>query len=346
MNEIIGIKPVIAKIVYHDLVSGEIIYSGELPGDSVAGEPEDRFGNLVIVKTFVKMPDRAYGKDEFYFRVNAVQGCMKFTESRHDIIDLHELPLKIIGWQFMTVCNDFARFFIDINYGCSQSEDNPFILAEEIGASIKLFRFDSISEKKLLVLVEKLNNDPLVHGIIVQRPFPDNIDRDKVSILINPEKDVDGFSARSNFDPPVALAVLEILKSIGIEKLDNKKIAVIGKGETAGGPIIKLLNKHGVKPEIIDSQTKNPNELISSAEIIISAVGKENIINKSLLNSSQTLIGVGLFAKNGKLKGDYDEDIVSGKVKYFTPTPGGVGPVNVACLMQNLINASYNLSHS
>ncbi len=212
--------------------------------------------------------------------------------------------------------------------------------ADEIGARIDLFHFPSITQTALISLINKLNADPAIHGIIVQRPLPQNINRDKIALAIAPDKDIDGFGLGSNFDPPVALAVVEILKSIGISDLKNKKITVLGKGETAGGPIINLLKKHGFNLEIIDSQTKNADEILKNSDIIISAVGKENVIKPNLLNKNQILIGVGLFSIDGKLKGDYDEAEVESKVKYFTPTIGGVGPVNVTFLMSNLVYAA------
>jgi len=212
--------------------------------------------------------------------------------------------------------------------------------ADEIGIEIKLFAFESISEDELVKKIEELNVDPKINGIIVQRPLPDNIDKEVISRIIKPEKDVDGFSDESSFDAPVALAVIEILKSIGISDLNSKKIAVIGKGETAGLPVIKMLDKMELNFEIIDSKTENKDELIKKADIIISAVGKEYIITPDVLNKNQILIGIGLFATNGKLKGDYETSEIENKVKYFTPTIGGVGPVNVSFLMKNLVQAA------
>lgn len=212
--------------------------------------------------------------------------------------------------------------------------------ADEVGIKIKLFHFESTSQDALLELIEKLNNDPKIHGIIVQRPLPEDFDRNKIANAVNPSKDVDGFNPNSPYDAPVAQAVFEILKNIGFTNLKNKQITVIGKGETAGGPIIKMLSKLKTPPIVIDRQTKDPKDLIESADIVICAVGKENTVKPEFLNSNQTLIGVGLSSRDGKLKGDYDESKIENRVKYFTPTPGGVGPVNVACLMQNLVKAA------
>lgn len=214
--------------------------------------------------------------------------------------------------------------------------------ADEIGAQIKLFHFESTSEEELLNLIDKLNADVSIHGIIVQRPLPAEFNREKISLAINPEKDVDGFNPQSSFDAPVAEAVIEILKSIGQTNLSNKKIVVLGKGETAGKPIINLLDKMELDFKVIDRSTENPDEEIRSADIIISAVGKEGVIKPEDLSSNQILIGVGLFPMDGKLKGDYEEAEVENKVAYFTPTLGGVGPINVACLLGNLISATEN----
>jgi methylenetetrahydrofolate dehydrogenase (NADP+) / methenyltetrahydrofolate cyclohydrolase len=212
--------------------------------------------------------------------------------------------------------------------------------ASEIGAEIKLFHFETIALVNLIELINKLNKDKKIHGIIVQRPMPQEIDRDRISHAIDPKKDVDGFNPKSSFDAPVAKAVIEILKIIEITYLDDYKITVIGKGETAGGPIIKYLLKLGAHPLIVDKQSKNPEELIKNSDIIISASGQQ-LIKPEILNKNQILIGVGLYLKDGKLKGDYEISEVENKVKYFTPTIGGVGPVNVAFLMSNLVRSAW-----
>lgn len=214
--------------------------------------------------------------------------------------------------------------------------------ADEIGVEINLHKFDSITERELVGLIEDLNNDSKIHGIIVQRPLPKTINNDVIIRIINPDKDVDGYSEGSKFDAPVALAVIEILKSVDIENLNDQKIVVIGKGETAGGPIIKILDKKELIFEVIDSKSDNPINIIKNSDIVISAVGKENIVKPKYLNKNQILIGVGLTLENGKLIGDYVEDKIKDKVKFYTPRIGGVGPVNVALLMKNLITATKN----
>lgn len=217
------------------------------------------------------------------------------------------------------------------------------IRADEIGAKTELFKFSDLSEEKLIQVITKLNADKNIHGIIVQRPLPIDIDRDKIAELINPDKDVDGFNSKSEFNAPVALAVWEILNSLPAIELKSKKIAVVGKGETAGKPIIKLLNKEGISPVVIGHQTEHPNTLIKTSDIVITAVGKSGVIKPEYLNKKQVLIGVGLHMdENGKLKGDFNDSEIENKVAYYSPTLGGVGPVNVSFLMKNLVTSTVN----
>jgi len=132
-------------------------------------------------------------------------------------------------------------------------------------------------------LVRKLDKDPRVHGIILQRPAPKTIDIEKLEELISPQKEVDGFGSHPSYPVPVAQAVLIILekahelsneKSPFEEWLKSKKIVVLGKGETAGKPIINLLKKQGIEPDVIDSKTENKEELIKKADILVPAIGK------------------------------------------------------------------------
>ncbi len=222
---------------------------------------------------------------------------------------------------------------------------------EQIGVNITVDKENpKITTNALVEKIEALNNNNSVHGIIVQRPMPKHLDEEIISLAINPKKDVDGFHTGSNFGTPVALAVLEILEQIQKtenekqkfeEWLKTKRIAVLGKGITAGGPIIKALRKIGVEPQIISSRTEYPNEILKRSDIIISAVGKPNIVDDLIIKNGAILIGVGMHKEeDGKFHGDFDEEEVKDIAGIYTPTPGGVGPVNVAMLLKNLIEAA------
>lgn len=216
------------------------------------------------------------------------------------------------------------------------------IAAEKIGAKLTLDQLPSDAPATHLVsLIQKYNSDPTVHGLIIQRPLPKSstIDR-KILLTVHPQKDVDGFVPNSPFAAPVADAVFEILDQIHAP-LKNKTMVIIGRGETAGTPIARLCMKKGLAPAIIHSHTTNPDEMLKNADIIISCVGKHRIVRKDCLKPGVILIGVGMHREeDGKLHGDYEESEIESVASYYTPTPGGVGPVNVACLMKNLVSAA------
>lgn len=240
-------------------------------------------------------------------------------------------------------------------------------LAEKLGINSKLYTIENPDSKKLLKLLEILNNDNRIHGIIVQRPIPNTIDKTSVTNAIAPQKDIDGFQNDSPFQVPVRMAVERILKEVYRQEqkrllleeskggtftkkrvdtfsswLHSKKIAVIGKGETAGFPIIKKLKRKGIHPIVIDSKTSAFGSILIQADVIISAVGK-TILKKEFLKKGVALIGVGIGrGEDGKLRGDYNEEDIRHIASYYTPTPGGVGPVNLAYLFKNLVEAAKN----
>jgi methylenetetrahydrofolate dehydrogenase (NADP+) / methenyltetrahydrofolate cyclohydrolase len=232
--------------------------------------------------------------------------------------------------------------------------------ADRIGANIVISKQGTgISVNELQELTKKFTIDPTVHGLIIQRPIP-HILHD-VARTVSPEKDIDGFLPHSPYAAPVALAVSEILQEIYIsihnssqnknenftfqienfEKwLQSKQICIIGRGETAGKPIADYFTKLDCTTSVISSQTHNPEEILKQADIIISCVGKARIIKNDYIKPGVILLSVGIWRDElGKLHGDYDEDEILDTALYYTPTPGGVGPINVACLMQNLVKA-------
>ncbi len=222
-----------------------------------------------------------------------------------------------------------------------------------IGAKITVENLDPTTKiEELIGKIEKLNNDNKVHGIIIQRPIPSHINESLIANSINPKKDVDGFHPQSKFSPPIAEAVLEILREVHVregndldfeEWLKSKNITVVGRGVTAGKPIIKTLEKMRLTPNIVTSKTGNREEILKNSDIIICAVGKPNIIKKDELKNGVVLIGVGMYrGEDGKFHSDYREDDIKDIASLYTPIPGGVGPVNVAMLLSNLLTAAEN----
>ena len=263
---------------------------------------------------------------------------------------------------------------------------------EELGAKVTILNYNtSITTKDLAEKVKLLNDDPFVHGILIQRPLPDQIDVEQLELLTNPEKDIDGFHPDSPYILPLPLAVVKILEEIFemeqtlgvaggggppssarneatyrmvhgevrtsdgggagqdpvkpskdfLEWFRSKNVVVLGKGPTGGGPVLEYLISLKVIPHIIDSKTINPDALMKAADIIISCVGRENIVKADKIKKGAILISVGIFRNSqNKLSGDYNPADIEDIAAYYTPTPGGVGPVNVAMLMENLITAA------
>lgn len=215
--------------------------------------------------------------------------------------------------------------------------------AAEVGVKVSVVNYESgIKNHELLEEIKRLNKDYQVHGIIIQRPVPPQIDLIELNSAIDPKKDVDGFHPNSKFDPPIAQAVLKVLEKTESERhLTSLKIAIIGKGQTGGMPVIKMFRKLGIEPTVISSKTLDPLPSTLNADIIISAVGKPNVLSSSNIKEGSVLIGIGLHKEeDGKLHGDYNEHEIEQKAKFYTPTPGGIGPVNVACLLQNLVDSA------
>lgn len=215
--------------------------------------------------------------------------------------------------------------------------------AEEIGAEVKIFQFAAgVTNEEIESQIKKLDSDPNIHGIILQRPAPAQVKVEELEEFISSEKEIDGFGQNSVYPVPVAEAVWRMLLTVMPEQeLQTKSFAVLGKGETAGLPIINYLRKKGIEAQVVDSKTENRGEIIKNADIVISAVGKENAVGANELKKGAILIGVGLSSNNeGKLVGDFDQEEIEQIASAYSPTPGGVGPVNVAILLENLIKAS------
>lgn len=224
--------------------------------------------------------------------------------------------------------------------------------ADRIGAIVDVAHINpSVTASDLLKKVHAYNADHAVHGIIIQRPVPPHINDLSVLNAIAPAKDIDGFVPDSPHPVPVASAVETILRHVCIQIhgdgsdfapwIQSKRIVVIGRGETGGGPISRHLAHHfDAKPVIVHSGTEQPDEVIRTGDIVISCVGKANIVRRHSIKKDSVLISVGIHrAEDGKLHGDYEEYEVVDTASFYTPTPGGVGPVNVACLMKNLVKA-------
>ncbi|MCR4306322.1 MAG: bifunctional 5,10-methylenetetrahydrofolate dehydrogenase/5,10-methenyltetrahydrofolate cyclohydrolase [Candidatus Daviesbacteria bacterium] len=224
--------------------------------------------------------------------------------------------------------------------------------ANEIGVKVDFFEFSEDQFKECAETIEKLNADENVHGMIIQYPIFKSWNFDELIAKVDPQKDVDGFSEQSPYEKATALAIWEMLTAFAYlerfsetkEFLKGKKVVVLGRGKTAGGPTIELLKNHGFEVMVITRDTENPDEKIKSGDVVISATGVKNIVNGSNVKKGSYVIGVGVGREtiDGKPKiyGDINEEEISKLAKMYCPTVGGIGPLTIVSLLRNVISAA------
>ena len=203
------------------------------------------------------------------------------------------------------------------------------------------------SEGKLLQLVEELNSNKDVHGILVQLPLPDQIDSEKILQAIDPQKDVDGFHpinvgklvvGNALLTPCTPTGIIELLDRYDIE-ISGKHAVIIGRSNVVGNPVSMLLLQRNATITICHSRTQNLEEITRSADILVAAVGRANFVTEEMVSEGTVVIDVGINRVDGKLTGDVDFEPVSKKASHITPVPGGVGPMTIALLMENTLKA-------
>lgn len=207
---------------------------------------------------------------------------------------------------------------------------------------------ENADEKELLDLIEKLNCDDDVDGILCQLPLPSHMDENKVIDAIAPEKDVDGFSpvntgnllaGKPCFAPCTPAGVVEMLKHDGIE-IAGKHCVIVGRSNIVGKPAALLMLQKNATVTICHSRTKNLAEEVSRADIVIAAIGRANFITADMVKEGAVVVDVGINRlESGKVTGDVDFEAVSEKASYITPVPGGVGPMTITMLMKNTLES-------
>ena len=200
------------------------------------------------------------------------------------------------------------------------------------------------TEQELLTKIEELNLDNSITGILVQLPLPEHIDKNKVITTISPKKDVDGFTPENvgklsiglepYFYPATPQGILMLLDEYNIP-LEGADVVVIGRSNIVGKPMVQMLLKRNATVTSCHSYTKDLDNKIKTADIVISAVGKK-IVRCKMVKKNSVVVDVGIFRDtNGQLTGDVDFDYVSESASYISPVPGGVGPMTIASLMYN-----------
>ena len=208
---------------------------------------------------------------------------------------------------------------------------------------------ENTSEDELLSLIDRLNNYNYVDGILVQLPLPRHINTDMVIERINPEKDVDGFTAintgklwlgQYDIAPCTAIGVIELLDYYNID-IAGKHCVIVGRSNIVGKPVAALMLERNATVTVCHSKTQNLYDITRTADILITAVGKPKFITRDMVKDGAVVIDVGINRdENGKLYGDVDFDNVKDKTTAITPVPGGCGPLTVAMLVKNTLEAA------
>ena len=206
-----------------------------------------------------------------------------------------------------------------------------------------------VGEAELLALIRDLNNDPQIHGILVQLPLPKHIATDKIIAAIDPSKDVDGFhpanvgrlvTGSPLFVPCTPRGIMELLARSGIS-LSGKDAVVVGRSNIVGKPMAFLLLAQNATVTMCHSKTKDLSAVTSRADVLIAAIGKPRMITADMVKEGAVVIDVGVNRlESGKLAGDVAFDEVAPKTSAITPVPGGVGPMTIAMLMKNTLDAA------
>lgn len=236
-----------------------------------------------------------------------------------------------------------------VSYVTGKAKDS-----QEVGfRSTTIRKPETISEEELVALVEELNADPEVDGILVQLPLPKHISESRIIATISHEKDVDGFhplnvaalwQKQGGVVACTPKGVIELLDKAGVE-IEGKRAVVIGRSNIVGLPVSKLLLDRNATVTIAHSRTKNLAEITRSAEILVVAIGKPKFVTADMVSEGVVIMDVGVNRdpETGKLCGDVDYEGCKEKASVITPVPGGCGPMTRCCLMENTIECYLNL---
>ncbi len=207
---------------------------------------------------------------------------------------------------------------------------------EDILVEVDIYR---PTDSELINQIESLNRDENVHGIIVQLPLADSAMTETAVNAVNGEKDVDGLSGHSVFVPATAMAIDWLLAGYNVE-LNYKKIVIVGNGRLVGAPLYKLWKSEGFDVTVCDSKTPDLVGTIKSADVIVTATGVPGLITSDMIKSGATVVDAGTAAEHGKIVGDLSDEIRQRQDLTITPAKGGVGPLTVTALFDNVILAA------
>ena len=214
---------------------------------------------------------------------------------------------------------------------------------EDIGIAVEIHKVDQPGVERL---IEQLNMDPTVHGILIQLPLPDPSATDKVVDLVNPVKDVDGLAKQSKWDATTAMAINWLLAGYNID-LTSKQIAIVGQGRLVGAPLTKMWRQSGLSVTPLDIRCPSLEKILIDKDVVVTAAGVPGLIGSEMLKNGAVVVDAGTADLDGQVVGDVDPLVRERSDITITPQKGGVGPLTIACLMDNVIRAARrSLKHS
>ena len=225
---------------------------------------------------------------------------------------------------------------------------NKIKACEKVGIKTKLIELSSASEEEIIKIIENLNEDDSITGIILQSPVPSNINIENCIKYIDPRKDVDGFTKDSFYSlghnlpglrPCTAKGIIRLLKYYNIP-LEGKKVCLIGRGNLVGKPLIFEMLKENATVTICHSKTKDLKSITLNSDIIVCGCGKAHLLTEDMVNNETVVVDAGISVIDGKIIGDADFENLKDKCSYITPNPGGVGPMTIAMIIENILEAS------
>jgi len=200
------------------------------------------------------------------------------------------------------------------------------------------------SESELLGQIDKLNHDENTHGIIIQLPLSNPSQTVSAVNAVAPEKDVDGLGINPSFTPATAMAIDWLLAGYNVE-LANKKIAIIGNDRLVGAPLYKMWRKAGLDVSVYDDKTKHLASVVMLADIIVTATGIPGLIKTEMIKNSAVVVDAGTASENGQIIGDIADDVLQRTDLTITPIKGGVGPLTIAALFDNVITSARKIAN-
>lgn len=206
----------------------------------------------------------------------------------------------------------------------------------EIGIDVDLHR---INQSEAKALIQKLNNDDAIHGIIIQLPIQDPAETEQLLNMVDPHKDVDALGTKATFDPATPMAIMWLLAGYNVD-LKDKKIVLIGRGKLVGAPLERQLKQSGYDVEVVTRDAHNIGTHTKQADIIITATGSPAILYSDMIKPGAVVVDAGVASEDGKTVGDLADDVYARDDLTITPKKGGVGPLTVCALFDNVIRAA------